>query len=67
MNTDQTKKKEQSQETALIARSPEAFPDLMIYPAGWDLESPSTNGKNGSAARKRGKMLTFPKTTDAML
>ena len=53
----------------LIARSPEAFPKLTIFPEGWDLEhllAKPFQAKTKKAKRKD-KLDTFPDTTDAIL
>ena len=53
----------------LIARSPEAFPELRIFPEGWDLEHLSANSLRIKAkiSKRKNKLDTFPDTTDAIL
>jgi len=51
----------------LIARSPEAFPKLRIFPEGWDLEHLSAKLKTTKSKKRKGKLDTFPKTTDSIL
>ena len=67
MKTNGSKKNGKTDEQALIARSPEAFPELMIYPAGWDLYEMQDDRRNGKLAEVQAKMATFPKTTDSIL
>ena len=52
-----------------VARSPEAFPALALYPDGWDLESPRPNGKRPAGVKSVAEMRmpAFPGTTDAYI
>ncbi len=63
------KKRKQSKKSKnmLIARSPEAFPKLTLFPEGWDLEQPPMNTKQAEARKQKRDQYSFPKTTDAML
>ena len=51
----------------MLARSPEAFPKLTIFPEGWDLEQPSNEAMLAQAKKKKKNQYSFPKTTDAIL
>ena len=56
-------------QSKLIARSPEAFPKLNIFPEGWDLEHLSAKPLQAKAkkSKRKDRLDTFPDTTDAIL
>ncbi len=52
----------------LLARSPEPFPKLTLFPEGWDLNVWKPEEKVDTPPHKKnGKLPTFPNTTDSWI
>ena len=51
----------------MLARTPDAFPDLQTMPHGWDLEKQNVKAAPANSAPETSCFDGFPGTTDAWL
>ena len=54
-------------EDAMLARTPESFPEMVTMPDGWDLETLEKWEKPAAAHAQPKSTHSFPGTTDAWL